>query len=378
MNQKAIPGREYVSCSGKGLQGTGKTENSKRQTSAKMSGGVPDTKEREISGVECDIADGSKRVSQWLYGEENNLYTEQTAVIEVKKAQAEAAKTKADAEALQEETGESDKGEEETKVAASGGISTESIEYMERLLESMKESRRNASQKKSTKKALNYNYRKVSTAIMRAKSVSQAGNALTSAKATLSNLRRKSGSSQYNSNELGIAINHARKMVRTARKKLQNMKVEERQRKQDGHIENNRERENNTIQRIQKGDHTAENSKREKELLLLRKKLKQSRDQKKNAHRRDESHELLNADMEYLKRKIELMRQERMIDKIERSETAALKAALAGGGTESPTTADTSAGGSSDTASAGVAQGTAGTAATTGTPSASAGFDTTI
>lgn len=368
MNQKAIPGREYVSCSGKGLQGTGKTENSKRQTSAKMSGGDFDTKEKGISGVECDIADGSKRVSQWLYGEENSLYT----------GQAEAAKTKADVEALQEETEESENAEETEKTVTSGGISTESIEYMERLLESMKESRRNASQKRSAKKALNYNYRKVSTAIMRAKSVSQAGNALTSAKATLSNLRRKSGSSQYNSNELGIAINHARKMVRTARKKLQNMKVEERQRKQDGHIENNRERENNTIQRIQKGDHTAENSKREKELLLLKKKLKQSRDQKKNAHRRDESNELLNADMEYLKRKIELMRQERMIDKIERSETAALKAALAGGVTESPATSDTSAGGSSDTASAGVAQGTAGTAATTGTPSASAGFDTTI
>lgn len=49
--------------------------------------------------------------------------------------------------------------------------------------------------------------------------MNQASNALTSANSALSALRRKSASGQYNDDELQIAINHAKKMVRVARKK---------------------------------------------------------------------------------------------------------------------------------------------------------------
>ena len=102
------------------------------------------------------------------------------------------------------------------------------IEYSMQLLERLKESRQNSksTNTKTTKHPVNYSFRKVSAAIARAKNVNQASNALTSANSALSALRRKSASGQYNDDELQIAINHAKKMVRVARKKVQNIRRE--------------------------------------------------------------------------------------------------------------------------------------------------------
>ena len=102
------------------------------------------------------------------------------------------------------------------------------IEYSMQLLERLKESRQNSksTNTKTTKQPVNYSFRKVSAAIARAKNVNQASNALTSANSALSALRRKSASGQYNDDELQIAINHAKKMVRVARKKVQNIRRE--------------------------------------------------------------------------------------------------------------------------------------------------------
>lgn len=103
---------------------------------------------------------------------------------------------------------------------------------MERLLESMRKSRENISKTNANaKKTLTYNYRKVSGAIMRAKTRIQAGNALASAKSELSGLKRKAGSGQYKDEELQIAINHANKMIRTARRKMSHLKLEEMQKR---------------------------------------------------------------------------------------------------------------------------------------------------
>ena len=309
MNQKVLFSKSHVSHSSNGLQGM--TQRQKDERAADVSTTQRSSDIPQMSGVECDIAEGSKRVSCWLYGAERRCYPEDGG-------------ERAAEESATQET-------EEPK-SASADMDDSSIEYLERLLESIRQSRENdASQKTKPKRALNYNYRKVSGAIMRAKSVAQAGNALASAKSVLSNLQGKSSSGQYDSNELGIAVSHARKMVRAARKKLQNIKLEEQQKRTDDSVENHQEREQQTQKRMQKGSHTAENAQMEKEILQLKKDLRQSRNQKQNSHRREENQALFNADMEYLKRKIELMRQERMASQIARLEAASLQQAIAGG-----------------------------------------------
>lgn len=375
MNQKVLYGSGSVDHSNNGLQGMAQKKKSAKNAgvsttqqsgwgkpaSASTAQQSPDVS--QMTGVDCDIADGSRRVARWLFGENVEYDTGQWT------------------EGLAEEsTEEAADQQTEEKNSKSTGMDDSSIQYLEQLLESMRKSREeSARQKTNQKRAVNYNYRKVSGAIMRAKSITQAGNALTSANAALSNLQRKSGSGEYDSNELGIAISHARKMVRAARKKLQNMKLEERQSKADRSVENNQEREHQSQKRVQRGNHTAENAWAEKELLRLKEELKQSRNQKKNAHRRDENSELLNADMEYLKRKIELMRQERSLEQIARLEAAALQQAIAGGAAAGIVTTG-NGGGAAETAGGagetGASEGVSGAEVSAAT--ASGGFDQTV
>ncbi len=210
-----------------------------------------------------------------------------------------------EAAALEEEAAEEDKS------GKTYGYDESSIEYMERLLERIKESReKNQKAQKNVKKRLNYNFRKVSGSILRAKTVMQAGNALSSANASLSNLRRKSASDKYNSKEIEAAIQHAKKMVRTARKKVINLKTESREQSLDDTVEHNKSLDNRKEQMAERHKSIANDVKREQELVLLEKALKRIREQKKNVRRRDEANDLLNADMEYLKRQIQLMKQE--------------------------------------------------------------------
>lgn len=207
--------------------------------------------------------------------------------------------------ALEEEAAEEDKS------GKTYGYDESSIEYMERLLERIKESReKNQKAQKNVKKRLNYNFRKVSGSILRAKTVMQAGNALSSANASLSSLRRKSSSDKYNSKEIEAAIQHAKKMVRTARKKVINLKTESREQSLDDTVEHNKSLDNRKEQMAERHKSIANNVKREQELVLLEKALKRIREQKKNVRRRDEAQDLLNADMEYLKRQIQMIRQE--------------------------------------------------------------------
>ena len=164
------------------------------------------------------------------------------------------------------------------------------IEYSMQLLERLKESRQNSksTNTKTTKQPVNYSFRKVSAAIARAKNVNQASNALTSANSALSALRRKSASGQYNDDELQIAINHAKKMVRVARKKVQNIRRESQMESDDkGTVHR---KQNETGQKI----------------VRRRKKA----DEKEDAHRRHEGQNLMSADMEYLQKMIRLLKNE--------------------------------------------------------------------
>ena len=196
-----------------------------------------------------------------------------------------------------EQTAESeaeDDGEDVSENADTQGYSESDIEYMERLLESMRKSREN-----------------ISGAIMRAKTRIQAGNALASAKSELSGLKRKAGSGQYKDEELQIAINHANKMIRTARRKISHLKLEEMQKKSDNDTVHSKERKNENIKKQEHVQNsTAVKADLDQQVLQLKKRLKQITKAEKNGHRRSENYDLLQADMEYLKRKIDLLRQD--------------------------------------------------------------------
>ena len=185
------------------------------------------------------------------------------------------------------------------------------IEYSMQLLERLKESRQNSksTNTKTTKQPVNYSFRIVSAAIARAKNVNQASNALTSANSALSALRRKSASGQYNDDELQIAINHAKKMVRVARKKVQNIRRESQMESDDkGTVHR---KQNETGQKIVRRRKQADEKEDAlQELQLLKKQMKTRREQEKYSHRRHEGQNLMSADMEYLQKMIRLLKNE--------------------------------------------------------------------
>ena len=80
---------------------------------------------------------------------------------------------------------------------------------------------------KKKPKRLNYNYRDVSGRILRAKTSVSATLVVTHARTMVAVLRRRYGCGEYNDRDLEIAIIHAEKMVRIAKKKLKNLKMEE-------------------------------------------------------------------------------------------------------------------------------------------------------
>lgn len=289
--------------------------------------------------VQYDVSEGRSRVAQILsrqqsvYSYGGDVYvTDQTGTSENAVPETgqipDGSSGRSDSQTAAGKAGQTAKAGQEQAVAESGaetdeeddksentdtqGYSESDIEYMERLLESMRKSRENISKNKTNaKKTLTYNYRKVSGAIMRAKTRMQAGNALTSAKSELSSLKRKAGSGQYKDEELQIAINHANKMIRTARRKMSHLKLEELQKKSDNDTVHSKEQKN---ENIKKKEHvqssTAIKADLDQQVLQLKKRLKQITKAEKNGHRRSENYDLLQADMEYLKRKIDLLRQD--------------------------------------------------------------------
>lgn len=158
------------------------------------------------------------------------------------------------------------------------GFSDEDIDYMNRLLEDMKKARErykaDNEKRKTAKKTLNYQFKKVSTTISKAKNVTQAGNAVFKAKNSLISLRRKAASGKYNTQELTMAITHAGKMVRIAKVKLAHMKEEE------------------------AADKYGSQDKASVDF----------RERRKRERRQDEDLELLKADMEYLKAQIKYVK----------------------------------------------------------------------
>lgn len=88
-------------------------------------------------------------------------------------------------------------------------------------------SRSAASAQKKMKK-LQYNFKLISSQIMRAKTSSSAAKAVSSAKRMVAQLRRKRKSGEYDDEELEAAIMHAQAMERVAKKHVKNLQQEER------------------------------------------------------------------------------------------------------------------------------------------------------
>lgn len=85
--------------------------------------------------------------------------------------------------------------------------------------------------KKKKPKKLNYNYRDVSGRILRAKTSVSANLVVAHARTMVAVLRRRYGCGEYSDRELETAIVHAEKMVRIAKKKVKNLKMEEREKR---------------------------------------------------------------------------------------------------------------------------------------------------
>lgn len=199
--------------------------------------------------------------------------------------------------------------------------SEKGIRSLERMLERMREKQKTNNNNSKTKRALNYNHRKVSSAIGGAKTLMQASSALASANTNLNSIRRKAASGKYDQDEIAIAKNHAMKMVRTARKKVRNIKLEANKNKQNTMTETRKRQDTNAV--INRPQH----QKMKEELQRLKKELERQEKKYKNVHRRKEGWDLMQADMEYLRRKIDLMRrqdEESIVSDVSQQESVAV------------------------------------------------------
>ena len=210
-----------------------------------------------------------------------------------------------DNDALVEETDEnsilSDKDTQKTKKEEEYEKFQKQLEALKDMLERTKEAQKNIKKTETkTKKVLNYSYKKVSSSIQSAKSVSQASNAVSSANSNLSALKRKAASGNYDDEELNIAISHAKRMIAVAKKKLAHIKQEVMNKKDDDkYISSKKEK----IVKIPDEKIRAE---QQKELRRIEDEIEKEEKKEKQAHRGEENNKLLDADMTYLKAKIEI------------------------------------------------------------------------
>lgn len=176
------------------------------------------------------------------------------------------------------------------------------IESLKRMLDRMREQqKKQREQKKNKKGKLSYNYRRVSNSIGAAKTTTQAANALSSASANLSLVRRQAASGKYEDRDIQLALQHAYKMVRVARKKVNNIKSEAQQQKRNQAKEALKRQKNSAVKTI------PNRQKVQKELQQLQQELRSREKIKKNRNRRDEDMDLMDADMEYLRQRISVL-----------------------------------------------------------------------
>ncbi len=180
------------------------------------------------------------------------------------------------------------------------------LERLKKMLDSLKQKKVEATK---SKKRLNYRYQQVSTAIRGAKTVMQASNALTKATSGLAQVKRQASSGKYSEREISVAATHARKMVRTARRKLRNLKAEIWQENDGDRLKNDTSQKMGIVVKRTDAQKKLEvQQEKDRELLKLAKEIRMTEKKYKNRHRRKENWELMEADMEYLRRRIAYLR----------------------------------------------------------------------
>ena len=179
------------------------------------------------------------------------------------------------------------------------------IKSLEEKLQRLQEKKKIKKEATNTKKkALRYSYKKVSGSVMRAKTLSQASSALASAISNLNSLKRKSMTGKYDEDEIEIALKHAKKMVRTAKKKMNHLKYEQKQDQSDDAYVGNKKKEMTQSVTTKKQD----NEDVQQQIRLLEDQLESVKKQRSKGNRKDENIDIMNSDMEYLRKKIELLK----------------------------------------------------------------------
>lgn len=207
----------------------------------------------------------------------------------------------------QEEAGKKgDEEEDEKKGFGEVDEMQRQLDSLKKMLDRFREQREKMRKKDNNKpkKRVNYSYNRVSTTISRAKSSTQASAALSTASSNLSMVKRMSASGQYDKKDIELALAHAQRMVRTARKKYVNIKFEVQMKNR------NKSKESHKKQQVAQVRRPPRKYKAKKELERLKTQLKTQESQEKNRNRRTEEMELMMADMQYIRRKIQLLQNE--------------------------------------------------------------------
>lgn len=105
----------------------------------------------------------------------------------------------------------------------SNSIISSSMNYSEKL----KAQRENAKNTSLEKKKLRYQFKDISSQIVRSKTSQVARQAVSAARRELMRLKREKQSGEYDAEEIEAAINHAKAMERVARKKVKHLEEEE-------------------------------------------------------------------------------------------------------------------------------------------------------
>lgn len=181
------------------------------------------------------------------------------------------------------------------------------------------------SAKKKTKR-LNYNFKYISDKILMSKTSNNAGRALATAQANIGALYRKLKTGQFDEKEVELAIIHAKKLERVARKKIKHLREEETA-KQRGSCQDNMDENDISDSKNAKKEKVPEINEEELEKLvnelqkLMEETMKETMEQTadeligtvhrdmndddlellKKKHRAKEIREIIEADMKYLK-----------------------------------------------------------------------------
>lgn len=239
---------------------------------------------------------------------------------------AEAEKVLTEQEQL-EETEESEE-EKESQIWDPDQKAQDELEGLKAMLEALKTRKNNAAQ--AVKKRLPYRYQRVSSAIRGAKNVLQATTALTSATTSLAQVKRQAASGKYSEKEISIATTHARKMVRTARTKLRHLKAENMQENDGDRVKNDASQKMGiVVKKAHSQNKLVKQQKKDREMLKLAKKIQNMETKFRNKHRRKENWDLMEADMEYLRRQIEYLKNREDQEEVQNQVETATEAPVA-------------------------------------------------